>query len=248
MLESDDKEFWNRQKSSLHRSDDEWFYRGKAEEHASAMSPQERSLEGIDLGCGAGELLFFFMDHANIKAGADYSQSMLDAAEERLKGKGISLLNVDIFDYLPTSNYPVWTTTGAINQYLDPARMNAFLDIFAKNETARSLFLFDCVDPVRYALMPFGISYRPPAVKGAKGLKDYLRPAYRRLRSLVLAARLASGLLEKNVRKLPGAGMGFGYLPRFWIGAAADRKLQIDIVSSRYYEYRYHISLRKISG
>lgn len=239
------KEFWNRQTNSLHRSDDEQFYHQKAEEHASLMSPQERSAGCVDLGCGAGELLLHFTEHVTVRTGIDYAQSMLDEAGKRLAGKSIELLNADIFEYLPGSDSPVWTTTGAINQYLDPHRLNAFLDIFAGNASVRSLFLFDCVDPVRYALMPFGISYRPKQLSRSGGWKAMLRPVYWLARRLLLGIKLALGLLGADFKKLPGAGMGIGFLPGFWIDEAHARHLQIDIVSSRFYEYRYHVILRK---
>lgn len=247
MNDPEDKEFWSKQTSSLHRSDDEGFYRGKAEEHAALMTPGERSAGCVDLGCGAGELLFHFTDHANVLAGVDYSQSMLDQAARTLDGKNVALLNADIFEYLPDAGFGVWTTTGAINQYLDPVRLNAFLDMFASNREARAVFLFDCVDPIRYLTLPFGSSYRLAQPPRGSGLKAHLRPAHRLYRRWLVASRLALGRLAAPSTKLGSANMGYGYLPRFWIDAAALRNLRIDIVSSRFYEYRYHVALRKIS-
>lgn len=242
------REFWNKQTDSLHRSDDEKFYDCKAVEHASLMLPNERSAGCVDLGCGAGELLFHLMDHVNIRTGIDYARSMLEQAEKILAGKGIELLNVDIFEYLPQSDYPVWTTTGAINQYLDPQSICAFLDVFTANNPARSLFLFDCVDPLRYSLMPYGISYRPRPIRRGSGLKSFLQPAHLLARRWLLSAELALGLFEIESRKLRSAGMGFAYSPLFWIDAAAARNIKVDVVSSRFYEYRYHVIMRKISA
>jgi hypothetical protein len=172
---------------------------------------------------------------------------MLDEATNRLDGKGVQLINADLFQYLPNSEWPVWTTTGAINQYLDAVRMGAFLDLFAKNECAQSLFLYDCVDPVRYALMPFGISYLRRS-ESHRGWRAVAMPTYRIASRVILGAKLAAGLLGRSPKRLGGVSMGFGYLPRFWIEAAAARNLQIEIVSSRYYEYRYHVIMRKLSA
>lgn len=240
----DARAFWEQQTSSGHRSDDAQFYRRKGVEHASLMTAQERVAGCVDLGCGAGELLAHVMDHVTVNVGIDYAQSMLDQAKTNLSGRDIDLINVNIFDYLPGSIYPVWTTTGAINQYLDEAEMGKFLDIFMSNENSRSIFLFDCLDPIRYNLVPFGISYLPTRHRNSGKLRAVLRGAYRAAQRWLFSSRLALGLFNAPVKKLPGV-MGYGYLPRFWLEAAAARGLHIDIVSSQLYEYRYHVALRK---
>jgi hypothetical protein len=44
---------------------------------------------------------------------------------------------------------------------------------------------------------------------------------------------------------MEGPGMGYGYLPRFWLEACDARGLEVEIVSSRFYEYRYHVLIHK---
>ena len=233
------KDFWNRQTSSLHRADGDFFYRRKAAEHAGLIPDAERQAGAIDIGCGAGELLYFFSHLVRVDTGLDYSQSMLAEAARRLEGKPIQLLDRDLFDYLPPSSHPVWLTTGAINQYLAPDDLRRFLDVFRDNAAARSLYLFDCVDPIRYLLVPYGLSYRPPVAR------DIVRKVYHFGRRAVIAAGLALGVLGRPSLKLPGAGMGYGFLPKFWFAEAAARGLQAEIVGSQAYEYRYHVILRK---
>lgn len=235
------KAYWDKQTTSLHRSGQDEFYRSKAEEHASLIPVEERQVGCIDLGCGAGELLYFFSDVVRVDTGLDYSESMLKNAKEKLSGKKIELIHGDIFQYLPKSRHPIWTTTGALNQYLDPEQLNAFLDLFTGNAAARSLYLFDCVDPIRHLLMPYGISYRTPVPRGpAKQIYHFARRG-------LIGAGLALGILGQPSRKLRGAGMGYGYLPKFWLAAAARRGLECEIVGSRAYEYRFHVAMRKPS-
>ena len=248
MTVADDKAFWSTQTSSRHRSSDADFYRRKAREHAAMLTPTERSAGSLDLGCGAGELLFHLSDRVKVDTGIDYSQSMLDQAEKLLEGRNIALLNVDIFDYLPNATEPIWMTTGAINQYLNKPEMHAFLQTFARNEKARALFLFDCVDPIRHKLTSLGISYlrwpdNPPGT-----LKGLLRPAIRFYRLVRFSADVAFGRYVDTANKLSGEGMGYGYLPSFWNKTAELLNLDIDIVSSQLYEYRYHVALRKRSA
>ena len=241
------QEFWNKQVSSGHRSKSAGFYQRKAVEHASLMTREEREAGCVDLGCGAGELLVYFTDHVNVKTGIDYSQSMLDEAGKSLSGKNIDLINVDIFKYLPNSNFYTWTTTGAINQYLDESKMKLFLDIFKENNNSNSLFMFDCVDPVRYGLLAFGISYLPVVEKRRGWVNSFLSSINRHMIRLRQLARVYLGAGRKSVTKLPGAVMGYGYLPQFWIKEGAARGFEVDIVSSQLYEYRYHVALRKIA-
>jgi len=242
----DARDFWNKQTTSLHRFGSEDFYRNKADEHASLVPASLKQAGCVDLGCGAGELLYFFSDLVRVNAGLDYSSSMLKEAEKRLAGKTIELSSRDIFDYLPAADEPVWTTTGAINQYLPPDQVARFIDTFVQNQRAQALYLFDCVDPLRIALLPYGSSY----VLRSRGTSasGTMRAGYVLARRILTAARLAFGFYGRASQKLRGAGMGYGYLPRFWLEAAAARGLDIEIVSSRFYEYRYHAILKKKPG
>lgn len=248
MTDDELRKFWEVQTSSLHRSSDDDFYRHKAEEHAGLMEPDEKSSGCVDLGCGAGELLYYFSDHAKIDLGLDYSASMLDEARRRLEGKSIALSDADAFAFLAQSTSPTWTTTGALNQYLAPDQLADLTTLFTANESARSFFLFDCVDPVRYAMLSCGTRYQRESAsrRTAAG-----RAARRRLRvivSLLQVARivLSPGRLQRDWARLPDREMGYGYLPSFWLRQAHTQRLSIEIVSSRYYEYRYHVILRKL--
>ncbi len=242
--------FWSSQTSSRHRSSDSAFYSAKAAEHASLMSPEHRIADCVDLGCGAGELLEHLCAPVNVTAGLDYSDAMLENARERLgSSHPARLLNEDVFTYLPGSSHEVWLTTGALNQYLEPARLSALLDLFAGHRRAKAFYLFDSVDPLRFKLMPHGISYRPEhADVQLKTFRELYRGGRRILERIGLSVQLATGAGIQPAQKLPTTAMGYGYLPRFWLLEATRRGLSVEIVSSRFYEYRYHIVLQKEGG
>lgn len=236
-----DKDYWSRQTSSLHRFSTPQFYRAKAVEHVALMKPEDRDAGALDLGCGAGELLENLIPHIRIDAGMDYSPSMLEAARARLGSNAPRLEEGDVFDCLPAAKSKVWLTTGALNQYLSPVQIKSILDIFKLNDNVSSFYLYDCVDPVRYRLLNVGLSYRIEQLE-APSLK---KKAY----AWFLRVKAASGFLfggfAQDAQSLGLVGMGYGFLPRFWLKAARERGLSIEIVSSKYYEYRYHVVLTK---
>ena len=95
-------------------------------------------------------------------------------------------------------------------------------------------------------MLPFGIGYHLPTVSRGKTMRGALRVYLVRTRNLIRMSRivLRPGR-QREWAPLPGAGMGFGYLPSFWRRQADAHQLSVEIVSSRYYEYRYHVMLRK---
>lgn len=211
------------------------------------MTAVERAAGSVDLGCGAGEMLVPLLKEVTFHAAIDYSESMLASAREALDGSKIALLCADVFEYLPESSHPVWMTTGALNQYLPADELKRLVEIFATNETARALFLFDCIDPIRYRILPLGIGYRDidgrwtasPTIRMRVG-----RLAYR----LRICAALVSGQLLDGVQKLDSTAMGYAVMPSFWGKLCREIGLSIEMVSSRYYEYRYHVIIRKGSA
>lgn len=240
---NDINQFWNKQNSSLNREKSDIFYKNKASEHRSVLDDND-SRDGIlDIGCGAGELLEYLCLLVKIDIGLDYSQAMIKAAQERLEGKFSGcLIQEDIFKYLPSSTQPVWTTTGGINQYLDENQLVSILNIFKSNTKVRSFYLFDCIDPLRYDLLLHSISYRPEHIYTDKFfsiLKNYFR-------RLLLSGGLILNRYSKYTHYLGTPLMGYGQRPAFWIINCALLQLNVEIISSRYYEYRYHVIIKKI--
>jgi SAM-dependent methyltransferase len=241
----DYKSYWQTKTDSGHRSSDPAFYQRKAIEQAALMSPQERAGPCLDLGCGAGELLEHLQHDLNVAVALDFSESMLDAARQRLSGSSIRLTNADLFDYLPTAAEPTWMTTGAINQYLDFQKTRRFLQLFTENRSARSLFLFDCVDPLRFAVLPFGSSYLPRVPtelpRWRAGLTSLSLWAHR----VMTGIKIMLGLFDRTGVLLERGRMGFGYHPHHWRELIESFDLHCEIVSSLFYEYRFHIIIRK---
>jgi SAM-dependent methyltransferase len=235
-------QFWNRQNASLNRDSSDEFYKKKASEHRNVMSDSDAQDGILDLGCGAGELLIHLSRLAKIDIGVDYSLAMIKAAQQRLDGQFFGLLlQVDIFSYLPSAKQTVWTTTGAINQYLDADQMSRVLDMFVDNDKVRSFYLFDCIDPLRYDLVSHSISYRQKHILPLK-----LIPAFKKyIKQLIVACGLIFNRYSKDVIYLGKPSMGYGQRPAFWLRNGVVRDLNVEIISSRYYEYRYHVVIRK---
>lgn len=231
------KRFWDRQVESRHREDSDHFYLLKAREHAALLSESDRSIGIVDLGCGAGELLAHFARYARVNAAIDYSESMLARARERLADRRIELiLEADVCARMAIAGQAVWTACGSVNQYLDERAQKRLLVTFAANPKARSLYYFDCVDPIRYAVRSLGCDYSAEAL-----------PSLRAIASCVvrIGRQIVSGGAFRATRWLGSEAMGWGYLPVFWRRECERLNLQVNIVSSALYEYRYHVMVRK---
>ena len=236
-----ESDFWLAKRSSLHRGSGDRYYEDKAAEHLAFMDASDRQAAAIDLACGAGELLQKLSPKVNVTAGLDTSPSMLTEAARRLGDQGICLVNEPAIEYLSRNPFAVWMTTGGLNQYLDPVDQRRLLDLLASTPTTRSYYMFDCVDPIRYRMMPVGIGY----LSSAQTQNSMIAA----LRARSLRARAAFQLLVGDSTRpavpLRRPGMGWGYLPRFWAAEAAKRGLTIRFVSSLQYEYRYHVAIGK---
>lgn len=232
------RDYWEGLEASLHREDNPVFFATKAAEHAAFMRHEERGAGALDLGCGAGELLVFLRDHVRVTLAQDFSAAMRATASRRLGAQGPEITAQDWPALLPERDEPVWMTTGALNQYLPEDELARFLDLFARHPRARALFLYDCVDPLRFYLLRAGIRY----VDEPAGPRARLRAAAYRL---WLAALLVAAVPGGPMRRLGRRHMGWGQEPAFWRRAARARGLSVEIVSSRAYEYRYHVALRK---
>jgi hypothetical protein len=233
--------FWLTQRSSLHRGTGDRYYGSKAAEHLAFIDAGDRQAGAIDLACGAGELLSQLAPSMKIVAGLDTSPSMLAEASRRLDGARIRLVNEPAIEHLAHNPYAVWMTTGGLNQYLDPTDQLRLLDLLASMPMTRTYYMFDCVDPIRYRMLPLGIGYLPRA-DPKPSVMPGLRPALLRARA---ALQLCFGDSTGLAVPLRRPGMGWGYPPRFWIQEAARRGLTTHVVSSLQYEYRYHVAIGK---
>lgn len=239
-MENKISDYWSNVSFSAHRESDFSFYKANVKEHISVMDTGDTELSIIDLGCGTGKLLKCYLDEVNVVVGLDFSSNMLVEASEYV-GEKIKLVNANVFEYLPDCDIPVWITTEALNQYLNEIEIRNLLAIFKNNFHAKSFYLFETICPLRFPLMNCGLSYRSVSWMSENFLHSFksfiLRCQY--------AVKLVCGRLSRNICYLGSPMMGYAYLPRFWLSLAKELDLHVEIIGSKYYEYRYHVVLKK---
>ena len=229
--------FWKNQSSSLNRANSEESYEKIAQELYHIISGYTAQHGIVDFGCGAGELLLPLSTkfNSNIVA-VDYSNEMLKAAQEKCKGKKIEFICKDAMDFAQTNSLQneLWMSCGGVNQYSDAAQLNQFILSFIDHPHAKHLLLFDTIDPIEYMLFFSGIisSYRN--IPKSHRIKNYAR----------LLIGLCRYMFSNLVMALP-TGMGYAVHKKFWWQADYIKHLDIEIVSSMYFEYRYHVLIKK---
>jgi len=260
---------WSAQTSSGNRSDSPVYLERKASEAYAILRDYCNYLAEpvVDLGCGAGELLGYLLGSINIVKAVDYSESMLSAARSRIcniklhQAPDFVCAGVDILSDLSEG---VWISTGALSQYSSRDQLREIIFCFQQNNAAKHLILFDTIDPVRRLMLPLiayhndydsnGIACEPKSRINQAKLAKMLVFAKRLLKILLYVpfstffgfARLVLGACgSSGVCRLPGSLMGYGVLPTFWKLAARQFGLKISLLSSREFEYRYHVVISK---
>lgn len=227
--------FWATQTRSGQPVSEEWFFKKEAQEHAQFMGPIDRLGPTIDFACGAGELLAPFAELAGVTVGLDFSSSMLSEARLRLGQSPIELIEGNGLLHAQRADQPVWATCEGMNQYLDPNEIVSWVSSFVANPRARSLYLFDCVDPLLYRVLRPANRYRKQEMPPLRALRW-------RARMLKMAIRNVG---HKDWARLDSSGMGYGYTPGFFRALAEDLSLDYEFAASQQFEYRFHVALRK---
>lgn len=230
---------WNKVEDSGNRLSEDWYYLAKAKEHIQLFSEEDKKRDCIDLGCGAGEILQFMAKEVKVKTALDFSEKMIELAEKLEYSNRPNFVCADCFEYLPSCTDQVWTTCGAINQYLDYDRISDIIRIFAENPCAYSFYLFDCIDPLRYATLTLGSKFKKENIHSKLSLRGF---ASNIKEFIILAYKLN---FVSPTYKYSFLHFGFGHAPILWHSLAKKYDLKIEIVSSRYFEYRYHVILKK---
>lgn len=228
-------EFWRSQTSSIHRSNDQEFYRRKAQEHALLISAEANDVRVADFACGAGELLEQMLPLVNVEEASDFSESMLARAADRLAGSDVTLICADGLSHAKTALQSVWTTCGGLNQYLDPSQLRDWVEHFVSNANARTLFMFDCVDPYRFRSLK----------QASKYTEQHLSWRLSARRKAWVLRNIVGTASPQHYAYLGSASMGFGYAPQYLRDLARELDLTSQFFSSREYEYRYHVKLSK---
>lgn len=237
----DFREYWHSRTRSGHRDDSDLFYRRKAAEHAAILTDDDRTAGAVDLGTGAGELLKHLLELVNVEVAIDFSDNMLTEARHRLGEARVELRNADAFTYLAEARHAVWIASASLNQYLGAGDHRKLLEIFQQNRSARSIYYFDTIDPIRYVLWRHGIlgRYRLSHHRSSWA-KRLAKIALGSFRMLANAVRCTGAPSDVRIGQ-----SGFAFHPNFWLQLSKANGLNCELTSSRYYEYRYHVVIQK---
>jgi len=230
--------YWANRESSLNRSAEASYYALKACEHAIFLNQADTSQGLVDFGCGAGELLYALYPHLSCQILAlDFSSQLLNKAKQLNAQTKIQFLETSAQDFAKPDFGSAWMSCGAVNQYSNQQEMSDFLHKFVQHPTAKELYLFDCIDPVKYALFRSGVIQSYLQVSPRTRLKQALS-VIRTLKALFFQLRFQP--CE------PLDDMGYGFRLDYWLQAIpSESRPQIAFFSSLMFEYRYHVVLKK---
>ena len=228
------KDFWSKQITGLHRSQDEVFLEAESKEKLLHLGSGEKLL---DFGCGSADLLVYYLPFYKLCVGADRSNLMLEKAREKLD----SFNNQHETVLLNSDNYQIWDeiekkmgknfkfnciTTGQVMQYLDKKQITDFIyNSTLHLENKGKICLFDIVDSRTSELWEVGLFNQ----------KSFNFSVFMRL----IIGRLKAIL--NNLKGKPAHANGYSYPPSFFYAIAEKYNLKVTYINSMYYEYRYHI-------
>lgn len=240
--------YWRTPTDGGHRSQDEAFLAREAREKLFHLeTPRQRLL---DFGCGSGDLLAYYAEGFEQVVGADFSESMLGAARERLRAQGVPTERVQL---LMADDQTIWEqlagtppfdaiTTAAVAQYMPAPRIEAFCARALSHLTpAGMVAFFDVIDPRFYALAELGLLPRSPGM---------LWPARRTPATQLVRGALgvARARMLRAAAGLPPREIGLAHHPALFEDLAHGHDASATFVGSMYYEYRYHVLLRPGGG
>lgn len=220
------EEFFQDKKHGGHRYSDEEFLAMEAKEKLFHLEGGETLL---DFGCGAAELLVFYAQKYDQLLGVDFSPSMLNEADKRIKDKkcdnvGLILANHETIWEKLDSNFDRITAAGVI-QYLTFEEIDAFIENASKhlNKEGKIVF-FDLLDPRLYPLWKLGF-FSPNA--------GFLKALYR-------AGWNFRAELMATLKNRPKDIHGFSHNPYKVEEIANKHGFKMHTIQSMYYEYKYH--------
>lgn len=227
------KEYFSDKKTGGHRFSNEEFLAKEAKEKLFHLNGGKTLL---DFGCGAGELLIYYVPKYEKVVGVDFSKSMLFEAERKIlhnKYRNVDLILADdktVWNKL-NLKFDQITATGVV-QYLTPEQVDSFIRNASAylNEGGKIAF-FDIIDPTLYSLWKIG------------WFSQSFRPWNIFVRASTGSVRRISAFLKNQ----PNDIIGHPHSP-YLIKKIANRNgFQMEYAKSMYYEYRYHAILSKIS-
>jgi cyclopropane fatty-acyl-phospholipid synthase-like methyltransferase len=219
-------EFFANRRDGGHRSSAEEFLSNEAKEKLFHLDGGNTLL---DFGCGAGELLVYYSPGYEKMVGADFSESMLDEANKKIRERNcgnVSLIQADdktVWDKLELS-FDRITAAGVI-QYLTLEELDNFI-INASSYLNKDgkIVLFDILDPRLYPLWKIGLFSQDAS------FWRILRKVGFELRTMISAA------FSNRPRDI----LGFTHSPDAIRRIADKYGFEVTFVQSMYYEYKYH--------
>lgn len=230
--------YWADKANGEHRSQDETFLEKEAKEKLFHLAGGESLL---DFGCGSADLLAYYAPFYRQCAGADRSASMLANARKRLASRGFD----DKVTLLLADDNRIWEvlderfgegckfdriTAGQVIQYFDEQQINSFLSAaLSRLSVNGKICLFDVIDSRTLELWQAGL-FGQDKLKTSLLWKLYIRKLHH---------------IKNRIQGKPKHSFGNVYPPSLFTGFARRHGLNILIVHSMYYEYRYHVILSR---
>jgi len=226
-------EYFSDKKKGGHRYFTEEFLCKEAKEKLFHLSGGKSLL---DFGCGAGELLIYYVPNYERVVGVDFSSSMLFEAEKKVWEQNYK--NVDL---ILADDRTIWKrlnlsfdriTAAAVVQYLTPEQIDAFVRNASDylNEGGKIVF-FDIIDPRLYSLWKIG----------------WFSQNFKFWNTLPKAGFGCFRQLSAILKNRPTDIIGDTYSPYLIEKIARNNGFTMEYIKSMYYEYRYHAILSKIS-
>lgn len=224
-------EYFSDKKTGGHRYSTEEFLFKEAKEKLFHLNGGKSLL---DFGCGAGELLIYYVPNYERVVGADFSNSMLFEAEKKMwqqNYKNVDLILADdetIWDKLNLS-FDRITATEVI-QYMTPEQIDAFIQHASNylNEEGK-IVLFDIIDPRLYSLWKVG----------------WFSQNFRFWKTLPRVGMGYFKQISAILKNRPRDIIGDSHSPYLIEKIANKHGFKTEHVKSMYYEYRYHTILSK---
>lgn len=226
------EKYFSDKKKGGHRFSTEEFLAKEANEKLFHLNGGNTLL---DFGCGAGELLIYYVPNYEKVIGVDFSRSMLVEAEKKIlhhKYKNVDLILADdktVWEKL-NLKFDQITTTGVV-QYLTPEQLEEFIlnASMYLNEGGKITF-FDIIDPRLYSLWKIGWFSQKSM------FRNMFTSAFNSCVKRVLAF----------LKGQPGDIVGNSHSPQIIEEMARKNGFQVEFARSMYYEYRYHAIIQKL--
>lgn len=188
----------------------------------------------LDYGCGNCNQTKFLSPHFDRIIAADLSERMIIEAEKAINlagAKNVTLIQADeetVWKKID-KKVDVIIATGVI-QYFQQQQLERFIINCASNITddGRIVF-FDVINPLKFLFFRYNL------INDKGSLVNFIRCTF---------DLISLFFLKKNPDKYLGE-IGYGYYPNNFSNFCMKNSLNVEIVSSLYYEYRYHVIIQK---